>query len=126
MKQKVAKVDRTEFDREATTKMKDERREDRPKIKLDEIQAERGGEAEFLIIFANRGRIRNQREDQAHQRPTTEKKRCAAPGCFRVTHERFTRIIAKAAPKSVILQKNVVSSRGNGASRLSQGATRGL
>src|SRR6266480_1240644 len=95
MKQQIPKIERTEFDRKATAKPKNKRRQNRPQIKLNQIQSERIEEAELPVMFANRSRIRNRREDKANQRPTTEKKCRSEPACFEVTHQRLTGIIAK-------------------------------
>jgi len=50
MKKQVTKIERTEFDWKAAAETKNERRKDRPKIELDQIQPERRDEIEFLLF----------------------------------------------------------------------------
>ena len=92
MKKQVTKIERTEFDWKAAAETKNERRKDRPKIELDQIQPERRDEIEFFIIFTNRSRIRNRREDKAHQRTTAENNCRSAPVCFEVAHDDSPRL----------------------------------
>src|SRR5262249_9031887 len=87
-------IEWTELDWKAATEPEKKRRENRPKIELDQIQPERRDEVEIFSIFPNRSRIRNRCEDKANYSRTCEKQCRTAPFCFEVIHQRLGEIIS--------------------------------
>ena len=75
----MTNIERTKLNWEPPSEAENERRENRPNIKLNQIQSERRREAELFIIFANRGSIRNPRKNNADQRPSDEEERDLIP-----------------------------------------------
>src|SRR4029450_13589658 len=61
--------------------------ENRPKIKLNQVQSQCRDEAEFLIVFANRSSIRNPCEDNANQRPSGKEECGSAPLNLEIPHD---------------------------------------
>src|SRR5438874_213685 len=81
---------------------KEKRRENRPKIELNEIEPECRDESEFFIIFTNRRRIGNRREDNANQRPAGEKECRPAPVYLEGTHDDSPRLYQTRLQKSAV------------------------
>jgi len=79
IQQQVTNIERTELDWKTAAEAENKRGENRPNIKLDQIQSQCRDEAEFLIIFANRSSVGNSCKNNADECPADEEECGFAP-----------------------------------------------
>src|SRR5438270_10079354 len=88
----ISDAEPSELNAETAAKTKYDRRENAPEIKQHQIQFERGGNAETLIILTERDAVGNRGKDKAHQCPRHEEKYRPAPVYLEITHDDSRRL----------------------------------